>query len=153
MCASSWRPHKRLYENVRLFKEYAGPDHIMLIAGKDAEKYLTNDDLRIRIMGDLTWEQMISYMKASKNLDHCPNVVIDARAAGCHVWCSSAGGTIEIAGKDSTIVKEEDWDFSPVRLYEPPHLKFNNMIDGTKDSNINIADVSLSYLSCLQECI
>ena len=155
MCASSWRPHKRLRENVRLFKEYAEPDHIMLVAGKDAEKYLTNDDARIKIIGDLTWEQMISYMKASKNfihlawLDHCPNVVVDARAAGCHIWCSSAGGTVEIAGKDSTVVVEEDWDFSPVHLYDPPHLKFDNIIGGTKDLNINITEVSLSYLTCL----
>jgi len=75
--------------------------------------------------------------------------VVDARAAGCHIWCSSAGGTVEIAGKDSTVVVEEDWDFSPVRLYDPPRLKFDNIVGGTKDSNINIAEVSLSYLACL----
>ena len=26
-------------------------------------------------------------------LDHCPNVVVDARASGCKIVCSSAGGT------------------------------------------------------------
>ena len=126
MCASSWRPHKRLQENVRLFQEHADPDHVMIVAGNCAKEHLTIVDDRVKIIGDLTWEQMISCMKASSNfihlawLDHCPNVVVDARMSGCKIYCSSEGGSCEIAGTNAAIVREEPWKIGLARLYEPP---------------------------------
>ena len=45
-------------------------------------------------------------------------------ACGCQIICSSAGGTKEIAGPDAVIVKEEEWDYSPVELYNPPPMDF-----------------------------
>ena len=47
-------------------------------------------------------------------LDHCPNVVVDARAAACQIICSSAGGTKEIAGPSAIVIEEDEWDFEPV---------------------------------------
>jgi len=58
-------------------------------------------------------------------LDHCPNVVVDARAAGAQIICSSAGGTKEIAGPDAVIIEEDEWDFEPCKLYEPPPMDFS----------------------------
>ena len=88
-------------------------------------------------------------------LDHCPNVVIDARASGCHIVCSSAGGTCEISGDNSTIIEEEDWDYTPVKLYHPQRLDFSRYRKGSQLSNIDIIDVSSRYLevfnSVLQE--
>ena len=57
-------------------------------------------------------------------LDHCPNVVVDAQAAGCNVICSSSGGTSEIV-YNGKIINEPIWDFSPIRLYYPPDIKPN----------------------------
>ena len=161
MCASSWRPHKRLADNIRLFLELSEPDHIMLVAGKDAHQHagsLANHP-RIRIVGDLNWEQLISCMKASRNfvhlawLDHCPNVVVDARASGCKIYCSNAGGTCEIAGKNSLIICEDPWDLRPTRLYIPPIINTKNLKVMPSDiCDENLFDISMcaqKYLDVL----
>lgn len=126
-CASSWRPHKRLDENIRYFLEHSGPNDGLIVAGKVEQR--TQHD-RIHYVGELSTEKLFSLYKASKYfihlawLDHCPNVVVDAMACGCQIICSSAGGTKEIAGPDAVIVKEEEWDYSPVELYNPPPMDF-----------------------------
>ena len=162
MCASSWRPHKRLQENVRYFKTFSSKDDILLIAGGNAQKFLTEDDLknpRIKVLGDLSWHHMISCMKASSKflhlayLDHCPNVVIDSRASGCQVICSSSGGTKEIAGLDDKIVVEKEWNFEPVKLYEPPAMDFSKIQIKNNEKSIDIEDVAKKYEKSLEEAI
>ena len=128
-CASSWRPHKRLSENIRYFLEHSGKNDGLIIAG-DVQNKIQHE--RIHYVGNLGIDKLFSLYKASKYfihlawLDHCPNVVVDAMACGCQIICSSAGGTKEIAGSNATIVQEDDWDFSPIKLYEPPPLDFVN---------------------------
>ncbi len=157
MCASSWRPHKRLDENIRYFQEHATDKSILLVAGSNAQVWASNlSDDRIRIVGDLQWNQMISLMKASGHflhlalLDHCPNVVVDARASGCQIICSSAGGTKEIAGEDSIVVKDIDWDFLPFELYKPRPLDFKS-VTGGENSSLDIKDVARRYESVLED--
>jgi len=157
MCASSWRPHKRLDENIRYFQEHATDRSILLVAGSNAQTWASNlSDDRIRLVGDLQWPQMISLMKASSRflhlalLDHCPNVVIDARASGCQIICSSAGGTKEIAGKDSVIVRDIDWDFLPFELYKPRRLDFSELSSGEKTCDIDIKSVCNQYEKVLE---
>jgi glycosyltransferase involved in cell wall biosynthesis len=153
-CASSWRPHKRLKENIKYFMDTAPQDVCLIIAGSNPDVMIA--DPRIFYAGDLDWVTLISlYKRASKFLhlawlDHCPNVVIDARAAGCHIVCSSAGGTKEIAGKNSTIILEDEWDFSPIKLYNPPEMDFSKTIDCKYESEIDIKEVYKSYLSVLE---
>ena len=155
MCASSWRPHKRLQENVRLFQEYAGSDHVMIVAGNGTKEHLTTTDDRIKIVGDLTWEQMVSCMKASSNfvhlawLDHCPNVVVDAKAAGCKVHVSKAGGTVELAGVGDFIYADEAYDFEVVSLYEPPPMNHRLRRNGAGSFSTCINTVASEYVSVL----
>ena len=159
MCASSWRPHKRLQENVRLFQEHADPDHIMIVAGKGAKEHLTIVDDRVKIIGDLTWEQMISCMKASSNfvhmawLDHCPNVVIDAKAARCRVHVSEAGGTVELAGDGDLVYGDEAYEFEVVPLYEPPQMNHHSRRDGIGSLNACINAVTREYISVLGDVV
>ncbi len=154
-CASSWRPHKRLNENIRYFLEMSGENDCLVIAGNNPDSMISNS--RIFYAGDLDWNTLISVYKRSKYfihlawLDHCPNVVVDARAAGCHIICSSAGGTKEIAGSNSTIIVEDDWDFTPTKLYSPPAMDFSNTITGEISSDIDIKNVSKMYLEVLKE--
>ena len=61
-------------------------------------------------------------------LDHCPNVVVDARSCGCQVICSSTGGTKEIAGEDAIIIEEDEWNYEIVDLYDPPELDFSKKV-------------------------
>tara|TARA_B100000686_G_C16790214_1_gene978144 strand:+ start:2587 stop:3504 length:918 start_codon:yes stop_codon:yes gene_type:complete len=156
-CASSWRPHKRLSENVRYFLEHSNKNDCLVIAGENPDHAVSHP--RIFYANHLEWRDLISLFKKSKYfihlswLDHCPNVVIDARAAGCEIICSSSGGTKEIAGKNATIIEEDEWDFSPIKLYSPPNMDFSRSAKNTYSSDISIQSVSKKYESVLSEVL
>jgi len=147
MCASSWRPHKRLHDNIRLFQEKADKDSILLVAGENSASFIGSvRDERIKILGDLTWEQMISCLKCAGNfvhlawLDHCPNVVVDAKACGCKLHISNSGGTPEITDNEDFLYEDSDFSFSPVELYNPPKMSLREV----KINNLKKVDVSIS---------
>lgn len=141
-CAASWRPHKRLNENIRYFIEHSGVNDTLIIAGKNASEHINpvdydvKDNRRMIYVGELDYKTLLSLYSRSKvflhlaYIDHCPNVVVDAQASGCHVICSSTGGTKEIV-YNGTIIKEDEWDFKPIKLYQPPPMNFN------KSSTVN----------------
>jgi len=149
-CASSWRPHKRLSDNIRYFIDHSGPSDGLIVAGSVTER-VQHD--RIHYVGDLTTEKLFSLYKASKYflhlawLDHCPNVVVDAAACDCTVICSSAGGTKEVAGPDAIIIEENDWDYQPVELYNPPPMNFDNTVENIwhKNNEYDMLSVSKKY--------
>ena len=149
-CASSWRPHKRLGDNIRYFMDHSGPSDGLIVAGSVTER-IQHD--RVHYVGELTTEKLFSLYKASKYflhlawLDHCPNVVVDAAACDCTVICSSAGGTKEVAGPNAIIVKESDWDYQPVELYNPPPMNFNNTMENIwhKNDEYDMLSVSKKY--------
>jgi len=149
-CASAWRPHKRLSENIRYFLEFGPHDACLVIMGKDAQQWLV-DHPRIFYVGHVTWDQQIRICKRSTTflhlawLDHCPNTVIDARAAGCNIVCSSLGGTNEIANENAIILEEDEWDFSPVNLYEPPRIDFSKRTVKNFSNSIDLITISSSY--------
>ena len=138
-CASSWRPHKRLNENIRYFLEFAPKDAILAVAGKnsDSEKLNHRFNERIKFLHELDYMSLLSLYKRSSTfvhlayLDHCPNVVVDAQAAGCKIVCSSTGGTHEIVD-NGIVILEDEWDMKPCTLYKPPRMDFNK----TKDRDI-----------------
>jgi glycosyltransferase involved in cell wall biosynthesis len=149
--AASWRPHKRLGENIRYFLEHSSAKDIMIVAGNvPAEDRIVDD--KVRYIGVLTQTQLYSLYKRCQTfvhlawLDHCPNVVVDARASGCKIVCSSAGGTREIAGPDAIVIEEEEWDLTPVDLYTPPEMNFSNKLDNSRwNVNVEIEKVSSQY--------
>lgn len=132
MCASSWRPHKRLTENIRLFHHLKKPEDKLVVAGHNAHTSVEpGTDLEgVHFLGNLTWEAMIGWMKSAENfihlawLDHCPNVVVDARVAGCKLHVSDAGGTAEIVDAVDNVYADADFNFNPVELYNPPRMTF-----------------------------
>lgn len=148
-CAASWRPHKRLAENVRYFLEHAGKNDCLVIAGENPDIRVA--DPRVFWTGKLNYHMLCSLYRASDYflhlayLDHCPNTVVDARAAGCHIVCSSSGGTEEIAGLNSTVIEENEWDFEPCELYKPPMLDFSKKRQGRYDTNIDISYIASLY--------
>ena len=156
-CASSWRPHKRLSENIRYFLEHSSEKDCLVIAGEKEEKIFKNE--RIFYVGKISVLQLISLYKRSKYfmhlawLDHCPNVVVDARASGCTIICSSAGGTKEIAGPDAVVVAEDEWDFEPVFLYEPPALDFSKKIKNNCHMDYNMSTVAQKYCEFIKNNI
>ena len=158
-CASSWRPHKRLAENVRYFRERAGSHDCLVIAGDVtpvAETLRGVDMSRVFLAGNLDQATLTALYRRSSRLihlawlDHCPNVVVDARAAGCRIVCSSSGGTEEVAGLDAIVVEEEDWDLSPLDLYSPPRLDFSSSRAGRHDHLNDMTDVARRYAAALE---
>lgn len=148
--ASSWRPHKRLEANINYFLSHAGPRDLLVVAG-----HLTSQpikDERIVYTGQLNVPQLISLYKRCEYfihlawLDHCPNVVVDARASGCKIVCSNSGGTKEIAGLDAILIEEtEEWDYRPTNLYNPPKLDFSRRIENKYDSVLCMRTVAKKY--------
>ncbi len=149
-CAARWRPHKRLRDNINYFLEHSGPRDLLCIAGDKLSEKIPND-AKIKYLGILTPNQLISLYKSSTYfvhlawLDHCPNVVVDARASGCKVICSSTGGTREIAGPDAIILEEPEWDFKPVELYSPTKVDFSKKIDNYYDIGYDMREVAEKY--------
>ena len=148
-CASTWRPHKRLQTNIKYFLEHKADDDCLVVAGANPDYQV--DEPNIFYVGDLQWHQLISLYKRSKFfvhlawLDHCPNVVVDARASGCHIIISSSGGTKEIAGDNCTVIQENEWNFSPIDLYSPPDIDFSKKTVNNILTSIDIKEVAMEY--------
>ena len=157
-CASSWRPHKRLKDNIEYFLSVAPNDACLVIAGSNPDHVIKNE--RIMYTGGIPHDILLSIYRRSSTfihlawLDHCPNVVVDARAAGCKIICSDSGGTKEIAGHNATLLKESvEWAFNPIALYSPPDLDFSRTVQNTIASSIEIETVAEKYLNVFSETI
>lgn len=150
-CASSWRPHKRLKENIEYFLSHSGEKDGLMIAGDVPFSDRIKHE-RIHYLGNLKQRQLFSLYKKTDFfihlawLDHCPNVVVDARSCGSKIICSSSGGTKEIAGEDAIIIEEPVWDFQPVKLYHPPKLNFDKKVDNVRNVCYNCDMIEKSQL-------
>ena len=161
-CASSWRPHKRLKENIRYFMEHAPKDSILCVAGDgiksdDFSGWSVEQFRRIRYLGKLDYISLLSLYKRSTTfihlsyLDHCPNVVVDAQAAGCKIICSSTGGTSEIVN-NGIIIQEETWNFKPIKLYNPPKMEWSAMERKIEyEEKPSIVNCSEKYYNIMKE--
>ena len=152
-CASSWRPHKRLNDNIRYFLEHSGENDCLVIAGEVKNPVIQD---RVYYVGNLDIHTLISLYKKSDYfihlafLDHCPNVVVDAVACGCKIICSSTGGTKEVA-IGATLIEEDEWDFKPLKLYEPPEMDFTRKVENEYNTNIDMSYVATQYGKFLGE--
>ena len=159
MCASSWRPHKRLDENIKLFQHLRGSCDKLVVAGKNAHVSNDIDVTDVHFLGDLTWAEMIGWMKSANHfihlawLDHCPNVVVDAKAAGCKLHVSQAGGTAELVSESDVTYSDAEFDFEPIRLYSPPSMDFLNAAPGTSIKSLSIGECSKKYIKILKSVI
>ena len=153
VCASQWRPHKRLKENISYFLEHSTEKDCLFIAGK-TNKIIRHN--RIIFLGELPYEKLLSLYKRANHfihlawLDHCPNVVVDARACGCKIICSTTGGTKEIAGLNSILIGEDEWGFNPVDLYSPPDLDFTRRIENKLESDLDMNAAAKKYYETLK---
>jgi len=157
-CASTWRRWKRLRENIKYFLEHSSPKDCLVVAGHvDAKETVIHD--RIFFVGDIDVQNLYALYKRSKYLIHlarydsCPNVVVDARAAGCQVICSSIAGTKEVAGQDAIVIYEDPWDYSPASTTCLPEISFDKVIENGYNTNIDMIDVSKRYEEFLKETL
>ena len=154
-CAAHWHTFKRLKSNIEYFLNFSGDNDCLIVAGINPDEVVQHP--RIFYVGNLDSNNLLSLFKASTYfihlayLDHCPNVVIDARACGCQIICSSSGGTKEIAGKDAIVLQEPDWDFSFLSDPTPPKINYDKRILNDFESPISMAKCAKSYEQFLKE--
>ena len=116
-----------------------------------------NSSENVYYVGNLSWKEMISVMKISDNfihtawLDHCPNVVVDAKASGCKLYCSSAGGTKELASIGDVIFNEKEWDFSPTDLYSPPKIDYSDFSVSSKTIDYSMNFCGAKYEKAIRK--
>lgn len=157
-CAASWRRFKRLKENISYFLEHSGANDCLVVAGNVPSEEVINHE-RIFFVGNLDVLTLYSLYKRSKYFIHlsryesCPNVVIDARAAGCKIICSSIAGTKEVAGPDAIVIYEEPWDYSPASTTNLPNISFDKVVKNCYNINIDMSNVSKKYENFLKETI
>ena len=157
-CAATWRRWKRLKENIMYFLQHSGPKDCLVVAGHvDAKDAIVHN--RIFFVGDIDVQSLYALYKRSKYLIHlarydsCPNVVVDARAAGCQIICSSIAGTKEIAGPDAIMIYEDPWDYSPASTTNLPEISFDKVVENSYNTNIDMTDVSKRYNEFLKETL
>ena len=154
-CAAHWHVFKRLRDNVEYFLTYGGEKDCLVVAGTSPDYVI--DHPRVFYVGNLNTEQLLTLFKISKYfihlayLDHCPNVVIDARATGCEIICSSAGGTREIVGRSATIIEEPEWDFSFLDIKKPPQMNYDKVCQKGLESIISVARTARNYSNFFTE--
>jgi glycosyltransferase involved in cell wall biosynthesis len=153
-CAASWHSFKRLRENIHHFLDHSGPDDCLIVAGDNPDYVI--EDPRVLYVGNLSIEELYTVYRVSDYfihlayLDHCPNVVIDARAFGCRIICSSSGGTKEIAGEDAIIIKEPEWDYSYLEDPNPPTLIRDDIGGNIYKSELSMVQTAKKYHNFLR---
>jgi len=127
---SKWRPHKRLKDIIHSYIKAleTGLKSDLLVTGDVGEKikhpkikYLgwkNSNELKILLSGaiaslHLTW------------LDWCPNSMIEAIVARCPVIYTKSGGHTEIAKNSGIGIKDKEWNFKLIDLYNPPSIDGN----------------------------
>lgn len=156
-CAAHWHVFKRLKDNVQYFLHYSGERDCLIVAGADPDYVI--DHPRVFYVGNLDVSTLLSLFKRSTYfihlayLDHCPNVVMDARACGCQIICSSAGGTREIAGQHAIVIEEAPWDYSFLDIKEPPPLDYDKVARTGVESNISMVKVAKQYYKFFEKII
>ena len=154
-CAASWHSFKRLKSNIEYFLKFSGDSDCLIVAGNNPDHLV--DHPRIFYVGNLSINELYTVYQISDYfihlayLDHCPNVVIDARSFGCKIICSSSGGTKEVAGVDATIVQEHLWDFSFITESTPPDITFDAIKENTISSEISMVKVAKKYHNFIKE--
>jgi glycosyltransferase involved in cell wall biosynthesis len=148
-CAANWHSFKRLEANIRYFLEFSNENDCLIVAGNNPDYFIDNP--KIFYVGDLPTHKLYTVYKITDYfihlayLDHCPNVVIDARSCGAKIICSSSGGTKEIAGKDAVIIQETEWDYTFIKEKIPPKIYFDNILSSGIESDVSMVKVAKKY--------
>lgn len=165
-----WRPHKRLKTICEGFIEACnnGLDSTLYVGG-DPDKGSKVVHPKIKYLGWISTEQMKKYLsQAIANihlswLDWCPNSMVESIMAGCPVIYSDSGGSSELGKFGGIAIKDVQWDFKPLYLYNPPPMDMKELSDAlfyVKSNNIEIdkseLDINLiakKYLSFFEEVL
>jgi len=157
-----WRPHKRFKTIIKSFIDAfkQGINSNLIVTGKPEHKIIHS---KIKYVGWQNKEQIKKLLAGAiasfhlSWLDWCPNSMVEAIVAGCPVIYSKSGGHEELGSKAGIGIKDENWNYKVLDLYDPPplnkkkiveamfYLKNNLMIPDRKD--LYIKEVATKYLN------
>jgi glycosyltransferase involved in cell wall biosynthesis len=148
-----WRPHKRLTNVCNGFIDACnkGLDSILYVGGnvEDKDKILHP---QIKYIGWQSTEKMKEYLAGAiatihlSWLDWCPNAMVESIMAGCPIIYSDSGGSSEIGKFGGVLIKDVQWNFKPLELYDPPILSTNEISDALFYAKNNVIQVNRSHL-------
>lgn len=157
-----WRPHKRLKATVEGFLQSdLVSDYDLLVLGKEPDYVVKHP--AVKYMGHKRgslWSFILgsAFVSHLAYIDWCPNSVVESLVAGKNVLYASCGGTAEVVRDNGIVVKDREWDFRPLDLYDPPDLDlsevagaFRRMLD-LPAPNASYLDISKSAKEYIKFC-
>lgn len=155
MAMCKWRPHKRLSDIVAGFlaANLYGVD--LLVFGEDDGKIISDN---IKYLGWYPKDYLNKHLVSPQCigtvhlawLDWCPNSVVESLVAGKQVIHTSSGGTPLVVKGRGYSVKDAEWNFKPLALYDPPPLDISSLAKAYQDSYNNpIKDFNISDLDII----
>lgn len=130
-----WRPHKRLKDTVVGFLNSGLKSKFDLLIAGDGADYVVKDK-SVKYIGKVSGNNLWSLISGCEFVSHlayidwCPNSVVEALVCHKNVLHTSTGGTAEVVKNNGICVHDKAWDFSPVRLYDPPELSIDELSTG-----------------------
>ncbi len=131
---SRWRPHKRLPMIIECFLEALrqGIDVDLVVTGKP-DKIIKHK--RIKYVG---WQKTGSLKKLLSKaiaslhftwIDWCPNSMVEAIIARCPIIYTECGGHRDIAPGSGIGIKDVQWNWKKLDLYNPPRLNVQEVVN------------------------
>lgn len=154
MC--KWRPHKRLKQIVQGFAE-ANLDGVDLIVLGDPD--YKKDFKNVVYKGWVGQKEAARYISGCVGsvhlayLDWCANSCVESLVAGKQIIHTNSGGTPLLIKGRGYQIKDGDWDFNKIDLYNPPKLNLNEIAQAYINSynnpikNFNIDDLLISNIA------
>ena len=131
---SRWRPHKRLKEITNGFLESGlNKDYDLIICGDP--DYVVKDKSVIYV-GKTNKKILNPIIKGCKFVIHlaymdcCPNSVVESLVCGKNILHTDSGGMKDIVKCSGYCIKDGDFNYKMVDLYNPPALDMNSIIKG-----------------------
>ena len=130
-----WIPQKRLEAIQNAFMDAEIANSTLFICGNtlNNRKYSTYSHGAIRYPGIVSDSALAGLYRRCNAmihipyLDACPNSVVEALVSGCPVITTDQGGTKELCGMESVVLKDKPYDFKPVNLEKPPKINVDDL--------------------------
>jgi glycosyltransferase involved in cell wall biosynthesis len=163
-----WRPHKRLKDIVYSFlmaKDKGFP--LDLIVTGSVDKKIKSK--HIKYTGWISGKVLKKLIAKSAFgihlcwLDCCPNSVVEYICSHKPVIYSSSGGIKYVVKENGVSIKDKDWNFKALDLYNPPKINrqkvadamfylLNNKID-VKNDHVDIKNIAVQYSSFFEKVL
>lgn len=134
VAAARWRPHKRLSEVIAGFinSDLRDKYDLVVLGEPDSKKIKHNN---VVYLGKQDNDKVMSVISSSEFavhlawIDWCPNFVVESLSLRKNILHTACGGTKYVVQGCGIEIDEPEWNFKPTRLYKPPKLDSNLLVN------------------------